>query len=852
MLRILIFTCISLAFTLPALARQIRELPLNKGWEFRQVGQEDWNPAEVPGTVHTDLFRNGLIPDPFYGSNADSLLWIENEDWEYRMRFQLPPKYLRYQHMEVVFEGLDTFIEIYINGEKALQGGNMFRRYKIDAKRYLKEGDNDIRVVFLSPIRRTAPNRMQYTYNLTAENDDSDEKASPFVRKAPYHFGWDWAPRLVTAGIWKRVYLRLWEDMRIDRVKTKVGQLESKVATVDGHLWVSVDQPDSSWGVLKIDVDGQELAADSFLLTGSNVKVPFNVQIKDPELWWPHGYGDQRLYQFEFKTYQNGQKRDSSLVNIGLRSVELVQEKDEYGTSFYFKVNERPIYARGGNYVPTDMFLPRGREQEAYVLKEMKAAHFNMVRVWAGGGYASDEFYDFCDENGILVWQDLAFANTMYPFGRAFRGRIRIELMQQVTRLRHHPSLALWCGNNEMEVAWQNWGWATKMGVNQEDSLKIWNNYKEVFQKFIPGLIRRQDGTRPYISSSPLSNWGPQGDFDAGNMHYWGVWHGEDDFAEFHNNVPRFMTEYGWQSFPTWKTLAPYAAEGTGSDKKYEESEFLNTRQKSNRDNNFVLQKILARYGKPAHVEGFLALSQLVQAEALEIAIRAHREARPRNMGSLYWQVNDAWPGASWSTIDYSGRAKAAYYAAKEMYYKRALQVDLTTDSLRTQLYNDEDWKEGRIRWTLYDLKGRTVWMREKKVRLGFEGPQVTLSWALEEELEKINSKKTVLLVEWIEVGEETVSKVYHALPPAELKLKTPDFKHRFYKKGKQNYLEIQAKNFIKALEVQFNDVVVPLSDNYMDFVPGQTRTIAIDAPRLVPEYLESKVEFRSLSDWMK
>lgn len=852
MLRHLILFCLAISLGLSVNARLIREISLTNGWEFRQLGTEKWNPAEVPGTVHTDLFRNGLIPDPYMGTNPDSLRWIEEEDWEYRLKFNLLPKYLRYEHMELVFEGLDTYTEIFLNDEPLLRTANAYRKFEGNAKKYLREGENELRIVFKSPKSQIAPRLMQYPYALPAGNDDADTKLSPFARKPPYHFGWDWAPRMVSAGISQPIFIRLWEGIRVDRVKVVTESISENAATVKGEVWVEGSETTGAPDQLTVMVDGKAMTRDTFRVGRVRTKVPFEVKIEDPKLWWPNGYGDANLYEFEIVVGRNGEKKDSSIVQIGLREVELVREKDTEGESFYFKVNGEPIYVRGGNYVPTDMFLPRGREQEAYVLREMEAAHFNMVRVWAGGGYASNEFYDFCDRNGILVWQDLPFANALYPFGRGFRGRVRVELLQQVVRLRNHPSLALWCGNNEIEVAWKNWGWATEMGINESDSLKISNRYREFFQKYIPGQLKRHDGTRPYVSTSPTSNWGKLENFDAGSMHYWGVWHGDDDFADYKKYIPRFMVEYGWQSYPAWKTLSAYAPSGLKENKNYLESDFMDGRQLSNRPNSFLLEHIEQYYGTPSDVEGFCGLSQLVQADGMDIALQAHRDAFPRNMGTMYWQLNDAWPGASWSTIDYAGRAKAAYYRVRDWYHKRTLATEIEGDSLVTYLYNDEVWKQGRVRWTLYDHKGKTLWMRERRVRLAFEGPRVRLAWAIEEELEKVNNKKAIMLVEWIEVGEETETEVFHALPPAELKLKTPKFKHRMFKKGGENFLEITAQNTIKGMEVQFNDVVVPLSDNYFDLVPGQVKVVKIDAPKLVPEYLEEKIQFRSLLDWMK
>jgi beta-mannosidase len=393
----------------------------------------------------------------------------------------------------------------------------------------------------------------------------------------------------------------------------------------------------------------------------------FEFEIKNPKLWWPNGSGEQHLYEMILQIRKDNKLISADTQNIGLRTIELVNEADSIGTSFYFKVNGKPIFMKGANYIPQDVFLTRvTNKQYEQLIQKVKDANMNMIRVWGGGVYEKEIFYDLCDQHGILVWQDFMFAGTIYPNLLELSLTIKDEVQQQVKRIRKHPCLALWCGNNEIEVAWHNWGWQKQYNYSVSDSMKLWNNYIYHFENLFPKIIEDLNPEIPYVPTSPQSNWGTKENFNHGSMHYWGVWHGKDAFEEFENNVGRFMVEFGFQSFPSIETLKKVVDE----EMLFLESDCMQSRQKSYVGNGLILEQIEKYYHTPKDFYEFVELSQKVQAKALQMAIEAHITNQPHCMGTLLWQLNDCWPGPSWSIIDFYGEEKEGYRVMRECFKK--------------------------------------------------------------------------------------------------------------------------------------------------------------------------------------
>jgi beta-mannosidase len=458
------------------------DLPLTGEWQFRQVGQEAWHKAEVPGTVHQDLMASGLIPDPFYRDNELKVQWVENADWEYRRMFDLPADIAARKHLELVCGGLDTFASLYLNGREIGRTDNMFRTWRFDAKPFLEPGANEIRVVFASPVRREKEMADKLPYSIPGN--------APHARKAPYSFGWDWGPRLATSGIWRSIGLESWDEARLTDLD--IQQDLSRKDEVTLKVAVVVESDREGRAELKVSVEPGSTVSLPLTLTSGLSRQRAEIKVGNPRLWWPNGLGEQNLYRVRAELHRGSSLLDSASRRIGLRTLELVQDKDAWGTSFYFRVNGVPFFAKGGNWIPADSFLPRvTRARYESLLRDCRAANMNMLRVWGGGAYESEDFYDLCDELGLVVWQDFMFACQMVPGDAAFRENVRVEAEQVVKALRHHPSLGLWCGNNECEEGWFFWGWKQTLPA------KLWEDYQAIFEGILPRAVQAQ--LTPYL-----------------------------------------------------------------------------------------------------------------------------------------------------------------------------------------------------------------------------------------------------------------------------------------------------------------------------------------------------------------
>ena len=651
-------TFVIMAFASNAFSQQF-EYEIKTNWKFQQEGKNEWNNATVPGVVHLDLLENEIIEDPYWENNELKLRWIENENWIYQTTFIVDDSVLKFNQQELIFNGLDTYATVYLNGKEILQAENMFREWKVDAKQFIKQGDNELKVVFQSPIKYNKKKVKKYPYQLPSGNESADikPKVASFTRKAAYHFGWDWGPRFVTCGIWKPVVFRVWKEAIIENINVYTDSITQKGAHLRAQFDAYVEESGS------YDFRIGEHKTSLLLAKGFN-EVGTEFIVEDPTLWWCNGHGDPYLYNEEVVIWKDSELLDRKDITYGIRTIELVNEPDSTGTSFFFKLNGEPIFVQGANYIPQDMFLPRvSNERYEKLIDQVASANMNMIRVWGGGIYEKDIFYNLCDENGILVWQDFMFAGSLYPDDNSFFRNIEEEGIQNVKRLSGHPCLALWCGNNEIEVAWKNWGWQKQYKYSEEDSIIIWANYKNFFHYVLPEIVDAYTNL-DYTPTSPLSNWGTPENFNHSSMHYWGVWHGREPFENFEKNVGRFMVEYGFQSFPDLRTLKKVIS----NNNLNLESLVMKNRQKSYIGNNQILEQINNHFSEPTSFENFIELSQKTQAKAMKIAIQAHMKKAPHCMGTMFWQLNDCWPGPSWSVIDYYGNEKQAYDVVKIEY----------------------------------------------------------------------------------------------------------------------------------------------------------------------------------------
>jgi beta-mannosidase len=782
----------------------------SENWLFNKQGETKKHIATIPGTVHTDLLANQLIPDPFFGANEKQLQWIENENWEYESTFSLSEKEISNENIELEFEGLDTYATVYLNGKIVLEADNMFRKWIISAKNHLKKGKNYLKIVFQSAVQKGKEEASKLPYTLP-------EKERVFVRKAQYQFGWDWGPRFVTAGIWKKVQLKFWDSATIENIKYSQVELNDLKAILEFTTEIRVSE------VKTIQLKINEKSETFHLKKGTN-KVKMEYEISNPKRWWCNGLGFPHQYEFHFSLENNRKIIDNKELKIGLRTIELVQDKDEFGTSFYFKLNGKTVFMKGANYVPQDSFLPRIPDATYFSLVEnAKKANMNMLRVWGGGVYADDEFYNACDANGILVWQDFMFACAMYPGDEQFVENIKQEVIDNVNRLQNHPSIALWCGNNENDEGWHNWGWQKQFKYSQADSTKIWNDYKKVFQELIPqtldSLLSKEKNL--YWPSSPSIGWGRKESLTQGDSHYWGVWWGKEPFEMYKKKVGRFISEYGFQGMPNLETLQKVISK---EDLLFTSEAFKN-HQKHPTGFETITEYMTRDFPVPTSMEKYNYVSQLLQAHGMKTAIEAHRLAKPYCMGSLYWQLNDCWPVTSWSTLDYYGNWKAAHYQVKESFAPIFFAVTENADGFSIIGSNDNlKAISGTLAVKLIAFSGKELWTASKECTLDVEKNTNCLQISYVE-LPKFEKDKTVLLIEFNSNQKKTVAHHYF-VKPKELQLEKPTIELKIVG---ETLIELKTNTLVKNVYLQAKNTF--FEENYFDLIPGIPKIIKTQKP---------------------
>ncbi|SDB85908.1 beta-mannosidase [Sanguibacter gelidistatuariae] len=610
-------------------------------------------PATVPGSVHTDLLAQDLIADPYLDRNEDQQHWIGRSTWEYRTTFQGVADGTRH---ELAFDGLDTVASIEVNGTHVASTANMHREYRFDVTHLVRSGANDLVVVFGSAydyaeqVRRTLGDRP----NVYPE-------PFQYIRKMASNFGWDWGPTLVTAGIWKMVRLETWTTARLGGVRPFV-RIDGADGVVEVH--VEVERAPGTGGQLVLDVEVAGVRATATLAPGATQAV-VEVRVPDVDVWWPLGYGDQPLYNLTVGLGSGDAELDVWTRRIGFRTVELQVEPDDAGTSFAIVVNGESVFVRGANWIPDDCFVARvGADRYRTRVDQAVGANINLLRIWGGGIYEKDEFYDACDEAGVLVWQDFLFACAAYPEGEPLRSEVEGEARDNVRRLMPHPSLVLWNGNNENIWGFEDWDWKEPLAGRD------WGG--GYYFDLLPEIVAEIDPTRPYWPGSPYSGSADlhPNDPNHGNHHSWEVWN-RQDYATYADDRPRFVSEFGFQGPPQWATIErsvhdqPLAIDSPG----------MLHHQRADDGNGKLARGMAPHLPEPHDVEEWHYLTQLNQARAVTFAIEHYRALWPHCMGSIVWQLNDCWPVTSWAAIDGDGRRKPLWYALRRVYDDRLVVV---------------------------------------------------------------------------------------------------------------------------------------------------------------------------------
>jgi beta-mannosidase len=828
----------------PALAAPKTVIHLDQGWQVRidpadaQAAREHpraahWLNAKVPGSVQQDLMAAGIVPDPFIGKNEAAIQWAGLTGWEYRTTISVTPALLARDHLDLVFDGLDTFATVLVNGRALLSADNAHRRWRVDAKPLVHVGENELDIRFASPIRKLQPVVLAEAHPLPGEYDSAfgDEpkgkQTSPYIRKPKYQYGWDWAPRIVTVGPWKPARLEAWDDARIDALRIEQEALNDSEARLLARASVAADG--AATAKLRVDIvapEGtpQRVTREVVLAPGMNeVAVP--ISIARPQRWWPVGYGPHPLYTVTATLQERGRDSDSISKRTGLRTVELIRKDGSFG----FRINGVPIFAKGANLIPFDMFPARvTAAQQRRILDSAIAANMNMVRVWGGGYYPDDAFYDIADQLGLMVWQDFMFGGAVTPPDANFRHNVAAEAEEQVARLQAHPSLVLWAGNNEVQAGWELWGdrQAFKKAVGPDEQERIGTGMAVLFDRVLRDSVIRNDPGVPYWPGSPSTDYeGPIDTGKNGDRHFWDVWSGSKPIERYTDECVRFMSEYGFQSMPGLPTIAAFA----GTDDPSPDSLVMKAHQKFlSGEGNERLRFYLDQYQrKPRDFADFVYLTQVMQAQAIDLAARHHRSCRPTTMGSLYWQLNDSWPAISWASVDWYGRWKLLHYAARRFFAPQIIVAERKGDATRIALVSD-DTKALPAQWRVrvFDMAGRMLNERGGAVTLAPLSAADVAMLDDESLFGGVAPSQSYAAAELLLNGRIVSRSIVERRAPKGMGYPSPGLAVRWQGKN----LTLTATNLARAVQIGFGTLAAQPSDNGFDLLPGERVTVPIDS----------------------
>lgn len=807
---------------------------LHDNWRFRQGRSDIWYPATVPGTVHTDLMANEIIEDPFFRLNERGVQWVDKEDWMYETTFQATPEEVASENQQIVFKGLDTYADVYLNHECILRADNMHRTWTCDVKGKLREGDNLLEVYFNSPIKVDLPKYDKYDYTFNTGPDQSqnggifNKTLSIFARKAGYHYGWDWGPRLVTSGIWRDIDLVTWNGLKIDNVQYVQKDVTAARASLSTVVRVNSDT-DVADAIVTVTADGKTVATKKTPLVKGLNTVTLDYTIKKPRLWWTNGLGEPYLYGFS-TSVKAGDDEVSQDEEIGIRSLRLITEDDEHGRSLAFELNGKPVFMKGVDMIPLDNFLPRiTRERYEKHVLDAKDVNMNMIRVWGGGVYEDDYFYQLCDRNGILVWQDFMFACSTYPADSAFLANIRQEAIDNVERLRNHCSIALWCGNNECQDVYYGWGgrynYYKEKGVEELTT----KQFKDMYFRTLPEVVEQCGGGISYRPSSPYAMEDTPSDGIHGDAHYWGVWHGRDSIGHYNIEKARFFSEYGFQSFPEFESVKIYAPQER--DWAINSEVMMAHQRAGSYANNLIKEYMDEEFRTPEDFPSFLYVGSILQGDAIKTAVEAHRRDMPHCMGTLVWQHNDCWPVASWAGRDYYGRWKAQQYYSKAAYDDILVSPVVINDTLSVNIVTDRRTPaRGKFTLTAMTLDGKTVMSKT----FDFTAKPLTSTKVFSAGVAGLldgRKKGDVIFHTTFETGGRTYENVGFSTKQKFMNYTAPDYQIEVAAAGDGYDVTVGSDVFARGVFLSLDGIDNFFSDNYFNVMPGGKRTIHVTTP---------------------
>jgi beta-mannosidase len=816
----------------------MEKLNLSGVWSLRDLDNQISVEGNLPGCNYLDLMKHGICKDPFWGENERELTVLAKKDYEYVREFNVSAELLQEERIDLVISGLDTLAEVTINNKQIARTDNVHRIYRFSIKNYLNENSNQIRIIFRSPLPyledKNKNDKIPFSSGMGVDGISH-------LRKVQCHFGWDWGPILPPVGINGYIELQGYTFAKIDQVTINQNHdgnkvllnLETKIHIMDcgvAHTFQAMIRITSPLG---------EQHRTVCELTEGYGKTVF--EIFDPQLWWCNGLGQQNLYQVDVTLSMEDEILDSWKREIGLRTIELDTTKDEWGYNFRFLMNGVPIFAKGADWIPSDSFITRTSNKDlAFYIHSAHDANMNMLRVWGGGYYESDAFYDLCDKYGILVWQDFGFACAPYPFyDSEFLINVEAEVRDNIRRLRHHASLALWCGNNEIELIAMMW----------KKNKKLYEANIHFFHDLLPQWVKEEDRTTAYWPGSPNSGTRSDkpNDFGKGDTHLWQIWHGMMPIEHFRKMPTRFCSEFGMESLPSMKTIRSF------TDKR-EPNIFdpvMLAHQKSKGGNQKMLFYLLAKYRNPTKLEDFIYLSQLVQSETVREATEEWKRNLGRCNGAIYWQYNDCWPVASWAGIDYGKQFKAVMYKSKQFNSLLSASVDITKDSAMIYVVNEyPQVRNVTLKCSIEDLEGSKVWEKNRDVKIGATTASKELDVLFTESLKGYKKENVVLIVSLLEDEKTIFEQTRLIVPDKEAFLKSPQITKSVRIEGKKGLLTLSADRFARYVYVEIDGIDTPFSDNYFDLRRGKPYTISFDIPQnFIPSAIEKHIKIKSLAD---
>lgn len=813
-------------------------LDLNGKWQMKRSDENEWMDAAVPGSVFRDLLENGKIEDPYYRDNENKTYELSKYDYEYKRSFWMNKEALEYDKVILCCEGLDTLCDVFVNDTKVLGAENMHRTYEVDIKKELEAGENQI-YIFIKSATNFIDNLNKELFNPKIPDD---KPGITHIRKAVYAYGWDWGPKLGDMGIWRKISICGYDEARLEDVyidqkhwKDKV-ELDIKVGANNWSMHelsvcVTVEAPDGEAFRKNAEMSGEEIC--------------ITMDINNPQLWWPNNLGNHPLYQVRVELFSSGKILDVSTFRIGLRTITVKQERDQWGQSFTFLVNGESIFAMGADYIPEDAMLGKRKfEKTKQLIISCAKANYNMIRIWGGGHYPEDYFYDLCDEYGIIVWQDHMYACKAYEFNDAFKENIKQETIDNVKRIRNHASIGLWCGNNEMEMLWANWGWEGRYGT------KMKNDYLYQFEFFLPELTKSLDPKTFYWSASP-SSFGYLIDPDNqnfGDIHYWGVWHGREPLTHYRKIHPRFNSEFGIQSFPCLKTVKTF----TLPEDRNIFSRIMESHQKDDTGNDKILHYIGDNFRYPKDFDSVLYTSQLAQAEGMRYGVEHWRRNRGRCMGALIWQLNDCWQVASWACIDYFNRWKAVQYLARRFYAPVLASACEEGTKVELHVSNDSLKKiDGVLVWKLMERNAKVIKEGEITAALDKLSTQMMVDLDFTELIDGSNRKSVYLSYDLIVDGASVSGGTVIFVKSKHFEYEDPQISAEIMESEDAFSIELKSKSFAKYVELDLEEADAVFDDNIFDMTAGRSKKVRLPKDSLSCslslEELRKQLKVRSL-----